>query len=386
MDQLGVPKSNGSTVDNEFAIPAWEMAGYPFLLRYIKTLVDNLDDPPNITKQAFGGRNPFKDSAVFKHYLAATVAATVQVQDTANHPPFLWHSVPSRLEASWKMREVIYNVRAGEIAMKNEATQSISGLPSGEPKKDLFNCSFLRSKHDFYSPQLARELGQEPKSIPAGHDVTDIFLLQAVIFWICKNQGSAAKCSKDIIAKIAIAPSLWPKSDKKDIGRKFCRPPFNIALRKLQMKGQTSSTFEQLYGKLEALGDGEKKLDRGLFDKATRQLKPLEAVGNANSLCDAWVALGDMDAESSKLIGIQRKALNDEKQYHLAVGIYSSYGIASQELFRHIQDTRELVQSHVRRIRAPGLTPTEKATRTEAAAVEFSRFSVNRVAFGSWMI
>ena len=356
----------------------WAKAGYSFLLRFIKTLLEKLSDPPEVTS-SFYGRNPFATWSAFKHYLAAAVATVPQA--TGHNQIFLWHTMPSKLTASWTMQNVEYNVQAGLLSLRNSQlpqTKS-SSEDADQPKRDEFAATFLHVRTD-YRIELARELTilETSNSVPNCHNVVHTFLLQAAIFWICKNQGSDAKCDKDVISQIGFAPFVWIKKSKKSMAKLFTTH-LHIPLKDINgqlMKGKGNWDYLQLYTKLESLGT-KGKLKRELFDHAIRQLKPPGDVCNPSvrSLSDAWIHLEDMDAVSSSLIGIQQRALG-EKRYGVALVVYSCYGIASAELFLYIEGLRDLVASHTMGIRTEGLSDAGRKTKIDAAVTEFEKFKV----------
>ncbi|CAJ1947430.1 unnamed protein product [Cylindrotheca closterium] len=359
--------------------PDWAKAGYSFLLRFIKTLFDKLSDPAEVTSSYYG-QNPFATWFAFKHYLAAAVANVPQA--TCHNQPFLWNTMPSKLEASWTMRIVEYNVQAGLVSVRNSQLPQArsSSEDADQPKRDKFVATFLNVQTGYYTEELARVLPPDvSNSVPACHNVTHIFLLQAAIFWICKNQGGDAKCDKDIIAQIGFAPSVWVKKESKKSMDKLFTTHLDIPLRLIDghlMDGQANWDYSQLYVKLKSLGSKD-KLKPDLFDHAIKQLKPPKDICNprVRSLSDAWIHLGDMDAVSSNLLDIQQRALQ-VKQYGVALSVYSCYGIASMELFRYIVGLRELVASHTRAIQTEGLSNAERQAKADTAVKEFSKYKV----------
>ncbi|CAJ1955838.1 unnamed protein product, partial [Cylindrotheca closterium] len=351
----------------------WKLAGYPFILDFIKGLFGKVSSPSQETLQHYNNQNPFGTWRVFQHYLSVAVANQAEDDESI----FLWNTMPKKLVASWDWHGIMYNTTYGfQCAIADQASNATATRAVDDIKLDAFVPRFFSKLLDHEIDTLKAALtskvgGTIPNfSVPyVPYKGEEIFLLQAAIFWLCKNTTAQEKCHAADIMKIGFAKVLWVKKTsiaeipKKYYHSKDTKIGFKLSQLQGLMQRNKTWTYDELYTTLRQFSNN--KLDRGLFNCAIKQLKPLRDVKNTVSLYDAWLPASEMDAVSRRLLDIQEEV----EDYGLALFIYSCYGIASSTLVGRIEYLRERIRHHTRSIRRAN-TEEEKTEKTKAAEEE----------------
>lgn len=194
----------GDRYQNWSTNQGWKRSGIPGAFLFLEQLFQMArGESPGMTRteihddvrKAYGGRDPFADLEVFKHYLAAAATSLSEGHDDSY--AILWNSWPSVLSShtSHQCFCVSYNSVSARTALTISPTASpaTSTTVNTQIKKDGFTGAFLQLdqqgelvaqviedlKKDA-PPQLCKELEQIIASEPC-QKISQIIILQVLI-------------------------------------------------------------------------------------------------------------------------------------------------------------------------------------------------------------